>query len=729
MRFAPPEAWVEPEPYDATLAAREGMHLTHLGWARQYDAITGASFHSTAVRLETSLAVQHESQWSLELDARTQTVTLHWLRIVRAGVAVDHLRRERMRVMQRETQLERLVLDGRWTLLAVLDDVRPGDIVEAAYTYETRDVIRPDSREAFFVVPPQALVGRYRFTVFAPAEDAVLQWRAATGSPERRVETLPDGRRRWSWEGAQLALREEEPNPPGNWMDHVWVQVSNLAGWPELAGRVAAAWAEVGAGDTAFLADFARPEKVDTAAILGLVCKLQEDFRYLSLDLQAGGWVPAAPAEVARRRYGDCKDLAWLATTVLRHWGVTARPILVGTGFREQVGALLPMAALFNHAIIEVEGEGRVRWFDLTSSGHGGDYDAHAVGWFGHGLPVDAADNDLRAQPGRRARGVYALREKVLLDTTRGGISSIEMRLRVEGWQADVLRRERFQRGAEFFAKEREQLAQRRYGNRARRSGELHWRDDRPRNVCELVETFDVTDAAYAESHRAVFEIPPSVISQWFALPTENPRRAPWDMPFPCEISHSFTIKMSSPMAGAGRRRSWSEAEFEAGVEEPRQTGAWTRIYRFKTLAPMIAPARVAVYRKQYLEFLAENGGKFQLVWGKPRPRKGPRFGLPEDEDASAAGTESEASGPEASADAAAAPKRLPQLGANAPIDPADAKISSSSSSSSSERREHRRRRRSRRRSSSWTANVPAWVFWVPLLIAFGVLRACLRNM
>jgi hypothetical protein len=689
------------------------------------DAVSGASFNFTAVRLETSLAVQHESQWSLDLDARTQTVTVHWLRIVRGGVTINHLRRERMRVMQRETQLERLVLDGRWTLLAVMDDVRPGDIVEAAYTYETQDGIRPESREAFFAVPPQALVGRYRFTVFSAAQDPALRWLAAKQAPEQCTEILPDGRRRWSWEGAQLEFRTEEPNAPGNSMDHVWVQVSNLTCWQELAGRVAAAWEAIKSDPRELPANFIRHEKVDTAAILALICKLQEEFRYLSIDLQASGWIPSHPADVALRRHGDCKDLSWLATVALRNWGVKARPILVSTSFLDQIGSLLPMAGLFNHAVIEVEWEGRARWFDLTSRGQGGGYDTHAVGWFGHGLPVDSAENNLRPQPGRRIRGAYALHETILLDTRRAGVSVIEFRLRAEGWQADLLRRVRFEHGVELFAKEREHQAQQRYGSRTRRIGELQWRDDRPGNVCELVETFELPEATYAESHRAIFEIPPSQIAQWFAVPSENERRAPWLMPFPCEVSHSLTIKMTSPMGGSGRKRSWSEPEFEIAVEEPRQTGAWTRVFQLKTLAPLLAPERVAVFRRHYLEFLAENGGKFQLVWGRPRPRESKRFGLLDDGGPSLTdASDDEAAASDGSGEKAV-PKRLARTDREEPIDPADAKIPDSSSSGGS----RRRRRGSRRRASSEKLNLPAWVLWVPSVVALAALRACVQGM
>jgi hypothetical protein len=625
----PPGPWVEDEPYESSAApAKDGLHVTHLCWARQVDAGTGRSFHVTATRLETTLAVQHESQWSLELDARTQRVTLHWLRIVRGGERIDHLRPGRMRLLQRETQLERLVLDGRWTLLVVLDDVRVGDVVEAAYTYETQDPIRPGACEAFFMVPPQTVVARYRLSVNFTT-GAEPRWQSSPDTPERREETLADGRRRWSWSGAQAEPREPEPNAPGNWLGHVWVQVSDLTGWPALATRVAAKWSEV--ADAEALVDlpaFTRPERVDADAILGLVTHLQEEFRYLSLDLQAGGWVPSTPSAVARRRHGDCKDFAWLATVVLRGWGVKARPILVGTGFRAKVAELLPMAGLFNHAILEVEWDGRRRWFDLTEHGQGGDFVTRAVAWFGHGLPVDEADNALQAQPGERAPGSYALRETILIDTTREGSALIEQRVRATGWHADQLRRARVAQGAETFFKDLESSAQRRLG-RARRAGEPLWREDRTLNVCEIVEVYEIREATHLDERgdRAIYDVPAGLPALWFSLPEDKPRHAPWDMPFPCEVSHVIVIKAAGMGTGTGRRRRWEEPEFEAALDDMRLNGQWTRTYRFNVLTPEITAARVPAYRKQFEGFLRESGWRLYLPTGRVRPHRGKAFG------------------------------------------------------------------------------------------------------
>ena len=627
--FAPPDPWVREEAYDDKVAAKEGAHATYLLWARQADAEAGKSFHATAVRLETALAVQNESQWRLNLDPRFQHLTLHWLRVVRNSERVDHLHRDRMRLIQRETQLEHHMINGSWTLLVVLNDVRPGDIIESGYSYTSRHPINLGWSETFFTVPAQFVVGRYRVSVLFDTARPAMDWKASADAPDR-VETAEDGgRKRWAWEGSQTTLRTPELNQPSSFLDYVWIQVSDIAGWNPLARRIADAWARVDVGSPLdALPEFARPPAVDAAAVTALVRRIQDEFRYLSIDLDTGGWIPAAPGVVAGQRRGDCKDLVWLASAVLRRWGVKARPILVGTGLRERVSSLLPMTMLFNHAVLEVQIAGMTRWFDLTLRSQGGDFSSQPVGWFGFGLAVDAGAAALQPQPGPSGPNLYALRETIDLDTRRGKPSAVELRLWAEGFQAENLRRTRLAQGAEGFSNERLKQAQRRFG-KAKRIGALEWRDDRERNVCELAEAFEITDVVNAGERglRATYDVPLNTVVQFFVVPEDKPRRGPWNMPFPLEIRHMITTRSKAMGAIKLRRRKWSAPEFTAMLDEPRLSGEWTKAARFIVNAGEIGADRIGAYRQQLSDYFKATTWRLYLSWDQPRTEMGAGFG------------------------------------------------------------------------------------------------------
>lgn len=627
--FAPPDEWVSTPAYDAGIPPKEGDHLTQLAWTREVHWELGRSFHFTATRLESQLAVQHESQWSIELDPKTQKVAIHWLRIVRNGERFDQLKRDQLRLIQRENQLEQHVINGRWTLLAVLSDVSPGDIVEAAFTFESSNPVRPDGKEEFFTVPPGQVVGHFHLDLRFDPRKRSPRWSASSDAPAMRENETAEGLKRWTWSGDQLRPREPEPHQPGSSLDCIWIQVTDLADWAELAVGADEIWRrQDDQSSLDAIPAFAVPEMIDDAAILRLIRHIQDEYRYLSVDLGKSGWVPAPPATVVKRRYGDCKDLVWLATTVLRRWGLAARPILVGTGLRERVATLLPMSLLFNHALLEVTSAGRTRWFDLTERDQGGDFPGQAVSWFHHGLPVDSQNNDLTAQPGAPARNTYFLEETFLIDTSRHGKSMLEVYLRAEGVQADLLRRKWQSLGAVEFANQHEKELQRRFKD-ARREGTQNWRDDRENNICEVAEAFEIGMVVYpADSgQRAVFEVPRDLVLQCVPPVADAPRREPLELPRMLEVIHRTNICAPSLRVGKTELRHWNEPEFEAKAEELKSANIWTKTSHLK-IKDNVAADRIASFKKEIETFLQQSTWLLLLPWGRVRNRPRQDFGM-----------------------------------------------------------------------------------------------------
>jgi len=629
IAFQEPEDWVEKVPYDDKTVAKEGAHQTYHLWTRQTDADSGKTFHATAVRLETALAVQNQSQWSINFDPRFHHLTLHWLRIVRNSERIDQLQRSRMRLIQRETQLERFVISGGWTLLVVFDDVRPGDTIEAGYTFKTKHPICGDWSETFFAVPAQIVVGNFRLSVVFDEKLHPMTWKTSDDAPARQVSTLDDGRTRWLWEASQPVLRDNEVNIPSSHLDYIWIQVSDIPSWSALAGRVSEAWNGAGdRGELDLLGEFARPAEVNAAAVAALVRNIQDEFRYLSVDLDTGGWIPEAPGTVAKQRRGDCKDLAWLANAVLGRWGVKSRPILVGAGLCGRVVSMLPMSSLFNHAVLEVEIAGARRWFDLTLRSQGGDFHSQPVKWFEFGLPVDPGVAAPEAQPGQQANNLLAIRETIYLDTRRGEPSAVELLLRAEGPQAEYFRRARYTQGSDGFATERLKVAQRRYV-KSKRLGALQVRDDRRANVFELAESFEISDVVYAgeKGERALYDVPANTVRQTFAIPDDKARRCPWAMPFPLEIRYASTVKLGNMPSGGTTRRKWSAKEFTALTEETRLSGAWTKTAWFLTVTDNIAADQLSAYRIKLVDCFRAMSWRLYMGWGNRRLEIPAQFG------------------------------------------------------------------------------------------------------
>jgi hypothetical protein len=92
-----------------------------------------------------------------------------------------------------------------------------------------------------------------------------------------------------------------------------------------------------------------------------------QDFRYVSLALGAGGYVPRTPDEVFRTGAGDCKDKATFFIALARDAGYDADPVLVASG--GSIDPALPSIQQFNHMIAAVQRPaGGYDFLELTSS-------------------------------------------------------------------------------------------------------------------------------------------------------------------------------------------------------------------------------------------------------------------------------------------------------------------------------------------------------------------------
>jgi hypothetical protein len=117
--------------------------------------------------------------------------------------------------------------------------------------------------------------------------------------------------------------------------------------------------------------DQARKKPGDLERIQFLLEKMSVEFRYFGdWRRHNGGLVPRPLEEIEKTRYGDCKDLSALLTSLLRQLGMKANVALIRRGdnpWGEEPDYKLPGVSRFNHAITHVDLDGQEYWLDPTN--------------------------------------------------------------------------------------------------------------------------------------------------------------------------------------------------------------------------------------------------------------------------------------------------------------------------------------------------------------------------
>lgn len=546
IRTGPMPDWASDHSFDRHFKSEREAQFTQLLFDNQIHAERRETYIHNVIRLETMEAVQHQSQWRLQFEPKTQMVTLHSLKVRRGEVEIDQLNLEKAHFLQREEGLERFVIHGWFTFLMILEDVRPGDVLDFSYTIETRPNHFPDNCAYFFSLPQGLSVGRYHFSVQFNAPRS-LQWKSS--APELApVESRVNETTSWTWSGEKYAGPKPEANTPSWHMAYSWMQISDFAGWPAIAEVMAKTWLTGENADllAEIIQDIQSQEANLTAQIEKLIQLVQDDCRYLSVNLELGGYVPTAPAVVARRRFGDCKDLSFLLVNLLKKLGVSARPVLVNTFLRNSVAELLPMPSLFNHVVVEFEAEGKTRWVDTTQKDQGGGPFNRFIPHYAQGLPVDAAATGLIQPPPIPGQSnLFKIQENILL-ATNGKPSLLAVTFTAEGNQADLFRHQLKRMGVEAMAKQRLQAVTNRFGAGSR-VGSMKHRDDRAANQIVLAELFEVSPALtpLPNSKLCKFHMPGNWVGGVLAKPEKGERRTPFLLPRGCQIT--YVLDVDSP--------------------------------------------------------------------------------------------------------------------------------------------------------------------------------------
>ncbi|MGJ7031284.1 DUF3857 domain-containing transglutaminase family protein [Niabella hirudinis] len=134
-------------------------------------------------------------------------------------------------------------------------------------------------------------------------------------------------------------------------------------------------------------------EKIDT-----LYRYMQQNSRYISIQLGMGGWQPLDATYVAEKKYGDCKALSNYMVALLKEAGIRAYSALITGGTEDKDVVSDFPSNQFNHVIVCVPGGRDSVWLECTSQtvepgymgGFTGDREA---------LLIDAADSRLVRTP------------------------------------------------------------------------------------------------------------------------------------------------------------------------------------------------------------------------------------------------------------------------------------------------------------------------------------------
>jgi transglutaminase-like putative cysteine protease len=623
VHYEPAPAWIEasaPGELAPTPPADVVYGRDYLVVDSQHRVDDHSTYSHFVYRVTSEGSLQDASRLSWDFDPSYERLTLHQIRVIRGGVSQDRLRAEAVKVIQREEDLERHLLNGDLTAFVVLEDVRVGDVIDYAFTRQGGNPVFDGryfssfsagwsmpvrwQRERFVVPHGRALHhrehGKFTFDLSRStrADEDVVEWTAANLKP----------------------IDSEKESPA--WFDHYpWIQLGEFSNWAEVARWADAIYAAAIDSAPAEVAEKSRELTRDCATAeaktMALLRFVQQEVRYLGMELGAGSHRPNPPGVVMARRFGDCKDKTVLFCALMRAAGLKAWPALLNTDYRDKLADWLPTPVAFDHVIACVEDEAGRHWVDPTLKNQAGGFAVRGLPDYRLALIVRAGTSALDRVE-RPAGAVSTITSEEDFEVKAfDQPARLRIRTRSTGMKADETRREFADDTPEQISKSYVNYYASAYpGLKAVASPALE--DDPDRNATVVEELYDVPKLwdTEADTGKLVAEFYPKFITDFAVRPNTTVRTTPLGVRHPVDVRLVTTVHLPEVWSVTPKTRVYDDEAFHAEAGITGKDRIVTMSYAWKSRRDFVPVEAVPSYVEQLNRY--RNSLGYTLSYKKP---------------------------------------------------------------------------------------------------------------
>lgn len=321
-----------------TLDAEAEDGYADMNYEQQVSLEQQAVYYKKAIHILSEAGVQNQSQVSVDFDPSYQTLVFHSIKLIRGNETIDQLKLENIKTVQQEKELNKFIYNGALTAVLILEDIRKGDIIEYSYTLKGFNPIFKNKYAAVYTTQYGVPVYRIFYKLIVPKTRTItIKNSLATIEPTIQKNEAATN---YEWTMTNVTALHLDDNLP-SWYDcFPAIMVSEFGSWKEVAD-----WAvELFPFSNSIPANLQKKIKEIKAQhntieeqVLAAVRFVQDDIRYMGIEMGIHSHQPHSPAQIFNQRFGDCKDKAYLLCTLLRALNVEAWPVLNNTSYKKTI--------------------------------------------------------------------------------------------------------------------------------------------------------------------------------------------------------------------------------------------------------------------------------------------------------------------------------------------------------------------------------------------------------
>ncbi len=354
---------------------KNGAHYLHFG--RQVRVPPDGApdyYYRYTTKIINQTGLDDQSQINVGFDPVYEQLTFHKLNVLRNGETINKLESARISYLDQENELEQQLYNGIKTMNLLLEDLRIGDVLDYTYSVKGQNPVFQNYFSDKFTmqwgVPVSSVYLRILWQKKPALVSKVLNadWEVKQRNTDQGTEHIVQLK-----DTETMDLEDDAPS----WVDpYAGVLFSEHSSWQDVADwgrKLFAGIVDAGAGVREIAGKIEHDNPDRDVKIVRALRFVQDEIRYVGIELGVNSHQAVAAETTLKRRYGDCKDKTTLMISLLEAMDITAYPVLVNTDEMGTLSRRIPSMNAFDHVIVAVPHAGSIYWLDPTRQHQAGD--------------------------------------------------------------------------------------------------------------------------------------------------------------------------------------------------------------------------------------------------------------------------------------------------------------------------------------------------------------------
>lgn len=547
--------------------------------------------------------VQNASQINVTYEPSFQKLVFHKILVWRGNQVINQLKSSKFKVIQNEKDLSKFIYSATYDAFLILDDIRKGDRIEYSYTVQGNNPIFGKKHVSMYYTEGSSSLGQLYMNLIAD-KTRKLRLKSFNKADAPKI-TEGDRYRLYEWTSTLTKTHRISDHEPSWYNQLKRTQVTEYSNWSEVVdwGLAVNSYPDLKSPLlNKKIQDLKKKAAGNDKKYIELATRfVQDEIRYMGIEMGMYSHRPNSPEKVLKQRYGDCKDKSLLLVHLLNGLNIKAYMVYASTELRLLTKENLPSPFVFNHVIVAIDYNNRRTWIDPTISYQRGSFDDFYAPEYGYVLVIKPGNNALEKLISKPKGKLVAHLTFNVADTLKTKNSTLVIQSKYTGNYADNIRSEIAESGTDGIEKDFLEYYGKYYTD-TESSAPLEIKDDEKNNTVEIVERYEIPEiwVLNEKNNRKYVNFYADLITNELREVSAKKRSEPVALKHPVDIEQNITVYMPYVYDEESEVISVNNKQYSFELERKNNTNEATFKYKYKSLSAYMDAGQIKAYNKDY---------------------------------------------------------------------------------------------------------------------------------